>query len=144
MSSNPQDNQKVEVPFDQSLTLPVLLEQHLKNQPQAIALIQGDSTRSWEESVQRIYQMANGLIDLGIQRGDRVAFLSRNSMAYSELFAAVLISGGCAVPLQSMISGHSMNLMLKDSNAKVLVVAKEMAAMTEPFLEDQSQLLHEE
>ena len=42
MSGNPQDNQKVEVSFDPSLTLPVLLEQHLQNQPQATALIQYD------------------------------------------------------------------------------------------------------
>ena len=62
-------------------------------------------------------------------------------MAYSELFAAVLISGGCAVPLQSMISDHSLDLMLKDSSAKVLVVSKELAAMTQPFLQEQSQLL---
>ncbi len=104
MSGNPLDNQKVETSFDPSHTLPVLLQQHLQNQPQATALIQGDCARSWENSIHRIYQMANGLIELGIQRGDRVALLSRNSMAYSELFAAVLISGGCAVPLQSMIS----------------------------------------
>lgn len=141
MGSNPQASQKVEVAFESALTLPVLLEQHLQNQPQAIASIQGDNTRNWEQSVHRIYQMANGLIELGIQPGDRVAIVSRNSMAYSELFAAILISGACCVPLQSMISDHSLNLMLKDSNTKVLVVAKELAAMTKPFLEDQSQLL---
>ena len=141
MGSNPQASQKVEVAFESALTLPVLLEQHLQNQPQAIASIQGDNTRNWEQSVHRIYQMANGLIELGIQPGDRVAIVSRNSMAYSELFAAILISGACCVPLQSMISDNSLNLMLKDSNTKVLVVAKELAAMTKPFLEDQSQLL---
>ena len=141
MSGNPQDNQKVEVSFDPSHTLPALLEQHLQNHPRATALIQGDCVRSWEDSIHRIYQMANGLIELGIQRGDRVALLSRNSMAYSELFAAILISGGCAVPLQSMISDHSLNLMLKDSSAKVLIVAKELSAMAEPFLQEQSQLL---
>lgn len=141
MSGNPQNHRRVEVSYDPLLCLPVLLEQHLNNQAQAVALIQGDTTRTWEESIHRIYQMANGLIELGIERGDRVALLSRNSMAYSELFAAVLISGGCAVPLQSMISDHSLNLMLKDSNAKVLVIAEEMAAMAEPFLQDQSQLI---
>jgi acyl-CoA synthetase (AMP-forming)/AMP-acid ligase II len=73
MSSNPQDNQKVEVPFDPSQALPALLEQHLQNHPQGTALIQGDKVRSWENSIHRIYQMANGLIELGIQRGDRVA-----------------------------------------------------------------------
>jgi len=141
MSGNPQKNQKVEVSFDPSLALPIMLEQHLHNQPQAVALIQGDTTRTWEESIHRIYQMANGLIELGIERGDRVALLSRNSMAYSELFAAVLISGGCAVPLQSMISDQSLKLMLEDSSAKVLVIGEEMAPMAEPFLHQQTQII---
>ena len=85
--------------------------------------------------------MANGLIALGVQPGDRVAILSRNSMAYSEMFAATLVAGACAVPLQSMITDESLDLMLKDSGAKVLVVSRDYMAMTEKFLSSQEQLL---
>lgn len=132
---------KVEVRFDPMLSLPVLLEKQYKNHPDQIALIEGSVSRSWSESIDRIYQMANGLIALGIERGDRVAMLSRNRMAYSELFAATLIVGACAVPLQSMITDESLKLMLKDSNAKVLVVGADMEAMAQAFLKDQSQIL---
>lgn len=132
---------KVEPRFDPGLSLPVLLAALYKNQPDKIALIEELESRSWSQSVERIYQMANGLIALGVARGDRVAILSRNSMAYSELFAASLIAGACAVPLQSMITDESLNLMLKDSNAKVLVVAKDMEPMAQLFLKEQSQIL---
>ncbi|MEH6568860.1 MAG: class I adenylate-forming enzyme family protein [Halioglobus sp.] len=141
MTDKQTGTQKVELRFDPMLSLPVLLENLHKNYPDKTALIEGTKSRSWSESIERIYQIANGLVALGIERGDRVAMLSRNSMAYSELFSATLIVGACAVPLQSMITDESLNLMLKDSNAKVLVVSKDMAPMAQVFLQNQSQLL---
>jgi long-chain acyl-CoA synthetase len=141
MTNNTHSAAKVEVRFDPLLSLPVLLAKQYKNHPDQIALIEGAESRRWSDSIERIYQMANGLIALGIERGDRVAILSRNSMAYSELFAATLIAGASAVPLQSMITDESLNLMLKDSSAKVLVVAADMEEMTRAFLKDQSQIL---
>ncbi len=127
--------------FDPELSLPRLLERYLKQQPDKPALYQDGKQRSWRESIERIYRMANGLVALGIRPGDKVALLSRNSMAYSELFAAVLICGGCAVPLQSMITDETLKLMLEDSVARVLVASSEFAEMAQPFLEQESQLL---
>ncbi|MEM9255868.1 MAG: class I adenylate-forming enzyme family protein [Pseudomonadota bacterium] len=127
--------------FDQSLSLPNLLESHRVEQPDKVALIQGTLQRTWSESIERMYRIANGLIELGVQPGDKVAMLSRNSMAYSELFAGVLLAGGCAVPMQSMITDESLALMLIDSDARVLVVSAEFVAMTDNFLSRQEQLL---
>ena len=132
---------KVEINFDTELALPVLLENYRLMQADKIALIEGEQQRSWAQTVARSYQMANGLIALGIQPGDRVAMLSRNCMAYSELFVATLITGACAVPMQSMITDESLKLMLKDSGAKVLVVSDEFAPMAASFLDEQEQLL---
>ena len=77
--------------------------------------------------------MANGLIALGLEPGDRVAMLSRNSMAYSELFVAVILSGGCAVPMQTLITAEALKLMLEDCGARVLVVSADYEDTTKPF-----------
>ena len=141
MNTSTASSSKVFVPFEPELALPAVLETLRRQQSDKIALIEGDVSRTWAESIARIYRMANGLIALGIVPGDRVALLSRNSMAYSEMFAAVLVAGACAVPLQSMISDQSLDLMLRDSNAKVFVVGRDMASMAALFLQDHSQLL---
>jgi long-chain acyl-CoA synthetase len=104
-------------------------------------LLEGTMSRSWGESIDRIYRMANGLIALGIAPGDRVAMLSRNSMAYSEMFAAPLVAGACAVPLQSMITGQSLDLMLRDSGAKALVLGSDMTELAQHFLHDHTQIV---
>ena len=141
MSESDSKGQRVAIRFDPTLALPVLLEQYRLNQPRKIALVEGEQSRSWQIMVERIYQMANGLIELGVQPGDRVAMLSRNSMSYSEVFAAVLVCGACAVPLQSMITDTSLKLMLEDSGAKVLVVSREFSKMAQSFLTQQTQLV---
>ena len=112
----------VEVRFDAELALPELFARHLAQHPDKPAMIEEGVSRSWQETIERSYRMANGLIALGIGPGDKVAMLSRNSMAYSELFAAALLCGACAVPMQSMITEETLDLMLKDSGAKAIFV----------------------
>lgn len=141
MSTSDTNGEKVKVPFEPAQTLPALLEKFRQQQPDKTALIEGEQSRSWEHSITRIYRMANGLAALGLEPGDRVAMLSRNNMAYSEMFAATLVAGCCAVPLQSMITDQSLDLMLRDSGAKVLVVGQEMAEMTQVFLRDSAQIV---
>lgn len=141
MSTRPAVGEKVEVPFDPAQTLPVVLEMFRLQQPDKVALIEGDQSRTWGASVERIYRMANGLTALGIAPGDRVAMLSRNSMNYSEMFAATLVAGACAVPLQSMITDQSLELMLHDSNARAFIVASDMLEMVQPFLADHAQIV---
>lgn len=132
---------RVEISFHPEIALPRMLAQHLAERADHVATIEGDVERSWGDTVRRIYRMANGLNALGIGRGDRVAMLSRNSAAYSEFFAATLISGACAVPLQSMITAQSLDLMLRDSQAKALVVSQEMHSLAEDFLVAQDQIV---
>lgn len=127
--------------FDTALTLPALLERFRAEQPNHIAMIEGDVERDYQQMVLRIYQIANGLVAQGIRPGDRVAMLSRNSMAYAELFAATLVAGACVVPLQSMITDETLDLMLRDCGAKMLVVSREFAPMAGRFLAQQTQLL---
>lgn len=133
-------DKRVETTFVTDTTLPVRLADYLLQQPDKVAMIEGQTSRTWGDSIRRIYQMANGLNAMGIGRGDRVAILSRNSMAYSEFFAATLVAGACAVPLQSMITDQSLTLMLRDSGVKAFAVAQEMRSMAEDFLSQQDQI----
>ncbi|MCP4843158.1 MAG: acyl--CoA ligase, partial [Halieaceae bacterium] len=132
---------RVKAPFDEAASLPALLLELRASQPDRIALIEGERIVTWGESIDRIYRIANGLRALGVSRGDRVAMLSRNSIAYSEMFAATLVVGACAVPLQSMITARSLLMMLRDCSAKVLVLSQEMLELSDEFLAQQTQIL---
>lgn len=141
MSNHPEPGVKMAVSFDPDMALPALLEKWRLQQADRTALVEGAQSRTWGESIERIYRMANGLVALGITPGDRVAMLSRNSMAYSEMFAATLLAGACAVPLQSMITDHSLDLMLRDCNARAFFASRELAPMAQLFLRDHTQIV---
>ena len=141
MNSSSENSLKVQVPFDPALALPALLEKFRLEQADKVALIEGAQSRTWGESIERIYRMANGLAALGIGHGDIVVMLSPNSMDYSEMFVATLLAGACAVPMQGMITDHSLDLMLRDCNAKALIVASDMEKMAGVFLRDCAQIV---
>jgi long-chain acyl-CoA synthetase len=135
------DNTRVTLKYDSGLAFPDLLERFRQNQGDKIALIQGEQTRSYAAMIERIYRMANGLVALGVKPGDRVAMLSRNTMADYEIFEATMLAGATAVPLQSMITADTLRLMLRDSAARVLVLSTEFAHMADGFLRDQDTVL---
>jgi len=101
-----------------------LLADFAKKNPNKPALIQGDRTVSWRDMGSHVARVSNALIGMGIGKGDRVALLSRNSIEYSEAFMGILGAGACAVPLPSLASGEALDLMLKDSATKILILSR--------------------
>ena len=96
-----------------------------RQQPDAIAAIQDDRTRSWGEFASRIQRLSNALVALGLEPDGRVAMLGRNSIEYGEIFVATVGAQACAVPLPGMASAAALQLMLVDSGARVLFVTRE-------------------
>jgi long-chain acyl-CoA synthetase len=54
---------------------------------------------SWGDFYERVIRLANGLIDRGVKRGDKVFIYGRNSIAWLEAYFAVMVPGAWAVPL---------------------------------------------
>lgn len=113
-----------------------VLALHAKENRLRPAVIDGDQRVLWGEHTARIYQLANALIGIGIQKGDRVATLGRNRVEYQGAFLGTLIAGGCAVPLPTMASPEALRLMLEDSGAKVLIVTAAYRDAVESFVSE--------
>ena len=99
------------------------------------ALIFKDRRISWTELGSQINRVANALLSLGIQKNDRVAILSRNSVEYVELFFGALSAGACAVPLPTMASPDALKLMITDSAPRILAVSHEFLGHMAPFID---------
>lgn len=65
---------------------------------------------------------ARGLSDLGVGAGDRVALLLRNSIEFLEASIATAPLGASAVPINWHWRGDEIAHVLRDSEAKVLIV----------------------
>jgi fatty-acyl-CoA synthase len=73
--------------------------------------------------------LATGLDARGIEIGDRVAVISRNSHAFVALRFALARLGAVLVPINFMLSTDEANYILQHSGAKVLCVDSSLAKL---------------
>jgi len=105
------------------------------------ATAQGDKTAivcneqriKWSDFGKRVKQAANALISLGVGPGDKVAVLAASSPAYVEMFIGTLCTGACVVPLSGMASAEQLEVMINDSDSKVLLVSEKMRDLAMDF-----------
>jgi long-chain acyl-CoA synthetase len=75
---------------------------------------------SWHDLDARTAQVANALLGLGLQRGEKVAQLMGNSLETFITFWGAVRAGCCAVPLNVMLDEESLARLLDDSDARIV------------------------
>ncbi len=67
-------------------------------------------------------RVANALIDLSVQPGDRVAILIENSAEAVVAWWGTVLAGAISVPVNTAYKGEYLRHQLHDAGAKVLIV----------------------
>lgn len=80
---------------------------------------------TFEEVYKNSNRLANALIKLGLEKGDRVAFLLSNSLQSVEIDFALLIAGLVRVPLNTRLSLEEHLHMLHETDAKAILYTEE-------------------
>jgi len=118
-----------------SETVVARIRENAKANPENCALVCGDAKVSWGELDTRINKIANLLLRLGLRKGDNVAILSPNSIAYAELFLGILRAGGCVTPLSSMASSQALHKMLLECQPKAIFIAEQYFDLVSDFVQ---------
>jgi long-chain acyl-CoA synthetase len=109
-----------------------ILSQAAARWPNRIALVDEHGTRltyrAWNS---RVNQCANGLRQLGVGHGDRVAFYLRNVEALASAYMATQQLGAVAVPLNYRLSGAEVAVILNDCAAQTLIFEDQLGARIE-------------
>lgn len=95
-------------------------------------------TQTFSEFVTRINAVAKGLIDAGVQPGDRVAIFANNRPEWSEIDYGTLSARAILVPIYATSTVDQIAHIMRDSGAKVLFVGGRSEA--ERVLEAREQL----
>ncbi|MEM7042502.1 MAG: AMP-binding protein [Pseudomonadota bacterium] len=83
---------------------------------------------SWDRRASRL---ANALLGLGAEKGDRIAVLAYNCVEWLEIYAAVARAGLIAVPINFRLVADEMRFILENCGARLLIVQD---ALKEPAL----------
>ena len=80
---------------------------------------------SSEEMLRRARYIAAGLYSLSVRHGDRVAILSESRSEWTLTDAGCLFAGAIDVPIYPTLTPPQVRYILRDSGARVLVLANE-------------------
>jgi acyl-CoA synthetase (AMP-forming)/AMP-acid ligase II len=114
-------------PADEFVPFPALIAAHAQAAPEAIAFAVDDGVMCWRTLDEHTRRIAQALVAAGIVPGDRVALLGAASCAYVECLFGIVAARACAVPLPVSASEQTLQALLADSGAKLLLVDPEAA-----------------
>lgn len=89
--------------------------------PERTAFVLDDRPITFRGLNARVNRLANALVSLGLAKGDRVALLFQNSLAYLEAHLAVYKAGLVWVRLNSRLTPAELKGMMDDSGARALL-----------------------
>ncbi len=88
--------------------------------PEKVAIVFEDERYSFHQLNERVNRLANALLKLGVEKGDRVAMLQVNTNQCVEAYFAVAKIGAIYVPMNFRARGNELVYMLNSSEATTL------------------------
>ena len=108
--------------------------------PDKTAVVYNDTRYTYRELNQRVNRLASALQNIGVAKGDRVAFLCPNIPPMLEAHYGVPLAGGILVAINTRLSPPEIAYILNHSGAKILCVDHELAELVRPVRDQLPQL----
>ncbi|WP_226350677.1 long-chain-fatty-acid--CoA ligase [Pseudonocardia sp. ICBG601] len=113
------------------MTAADIVARHARTAPDAPALADPRTSRTWAQLDDRVSRLATVLADRGVDRGDRVAVLGLNSVELVESYLAVLRRGAICVPLNFRLTAGEVAFQLTDCTPVAVLCDDAFAATVE-------------
>jgi acyl-CoA synthetase (AMP-forming)/AMP-acid ligase II len=104
-----------------------------RHNPDGVAVIHGENRVTHTQLLDRVERASRKMVALKLQRHDRFAILSKNSLEYLELYGAAESTGFIAVAINYRLAPDEMAYILNDSKPKVLFFESEFMSVVERF-----------
>ena len=110
--------------MSKQLVIGELLTRIAQKSPKLESFVFENRRYTYEESNKRVNRLANGLMELGIGSGDKVAVLFLNALELVECYFAISKIGAVAVPLNFRLVGPELIYQITQSESKIVVFGK--------------------
>lgn len=118
------DKKAIEEALGRRLLLGEMMARNSRKFPDKEALIYGETRLTYKQLNARINKLAHAFLDLGINRGDKVAVLSFNCNQFMETYFALAKIGGVAVPVNFRLHPEEMTYIINQSDSKALIMGE--------------------
>src|SRR4030088_2176967 len=110
--------------------------------PARTAVVCGDQRFTYAQFSDRTARQAGALRSLGMQSGERIAFLGANCHRLLEGYYGVVEAGCILLPLNVRLASQELAYILNDSEASVLFFEEQFLPLVESFRKDLSAVKH--
>ena len=108
------------------LNLGEILDVHAEKHPTKLAVKDWhDKAWTYSELNIRTNKLANGLLNMGLRKGDRVAVMLYNCAEFVEIYCAFAKAGLVVMPVSWRYVGREIEYVVDNSDAKAMIVYKE-------------------
>jgi fatty-acyl-CoA synthase len=113
--------QRVEGPYLGGVGVGSWIERRARIAPSDVAMIFDSQRMTYGDLAGRIRRLANGLLDLGVEPSDRIAWLGPNHPAFIEAFFAAGLLGCALAPVNHRATPEAISAVLADSDPRILL-----------------------
>ena len=110
--------------------------------PDKVAIVFEDKRYTFSQLNERVNRVGDALLEIGIQKGDRVAMLQVNTNQCVETYFAAAKLGAIMVPLNFRAKQDELIYMLENAEAKVLLVGNRYLDMARAMLPNLPSVKH--
>ncbi|HZK18233.1 MAG TPA: fatty acyl-CoA synthetase [Clostridia bacterium] len=104
--------------------------------PDRPALIYNDLTLTYAQLEEACNRFANGLLDLGIKKYDRVAILAHNTVHHVIAWLGTIKAGGVYLAINYLLQGKDIAYCINHSESKVFIVEDALYGLVGDVLSD--------
>lgn len=102
------------------LTIHSALQWWAKSRPDTVALALGGDRVTYGELVPWVERVADRLVGLGVETGDRVNACAANAIEYCVLAYATMRAGGIVAPLNTRFTAHELGEIVQDHAPRLI------------------------
>ena len=126
--------------------MPVLVGDILRRQgrinAKKIGVVDGDKEFTYLQINERANRLANGLLGLGLRKGDKAAFMAENCHEYAEAYFAAPKAGLIIVPVNARFNAGEIVYSLNHSESDVFIYQEQFDDLAEKVRPDLNTVKH--
>ncbi|MGY9041048.1 MAG: AMP-binding protein, partial [Alphaproteobacteria bacterium] len=107
---------------------------HSLHNPDQVAFVYEDRETTYKEFNIKTEKVANGLVELGVEEQERVAFMDKNSDLFYEVVLGCTKANAVVVGINWRLAAPEVAYILNDSGAKILFVGEEFFDLADKIL----------
>ncbi len=114
------------------LNLGQILKVNAKKFPDKVAMKDSRRSFTYPEVNRRVNRLAHSLLELGLQKGDKLAVFMENSVEIVEIFLATAKTGIVIVPINFRLLSEDVAYIAANADAKAFIADAEFTPVIDP------------